>query len=271
MQVTVRTPTAWIWVAAGVAFSPALFELARQTVEFPQKTTPLVAALLLLVSARRESAREVPGRGGAILLLAAAAALELLGVLGGAATLARASVPLALVGIARLLGRPPLRIALISLWLVPIPVSLVALVPMPLDQAAARFVASVAELLGVAASSVGPLVRVGEQSFELSAAMAAVHLAWLLALLGWYAAALRGEELARAAATALASALLVLLLQPLLLVMAALALVWLGPPAAGALLDPVFPLVVALGGMLLAERGRAQARAAILGEDRGVV
>ncbi len=174
MQVTARTATGWIWVAAAVAFSPALVEVARQTVEFPQKTTPLVAALLLVVSAWRETAREMPGRSGAIVLLAVAAALELLGVLGGAATLARASLPLAFVGIARLLGRPPLRIALISLWLVPIPVSLVALVQTPLDQAAARFVAWVARLLGDAATSaVGPLVRVGEQSFELRASDAA--------------------------------------------------------------------------------------------------
>lgn len=271
MQVTARTAVGWIWVAAAIAFSPAFFEVARQTVEFPQKTTPLLAALLLVVSAWRESARERPGRSGAMGLLAVAAALELLGVLGGAATLARASLPLALVGIARLLGRPPLRIALISLWLVPIPVSLVVLVQMPLDEAAARFVAWVAGLLGGAANSVGPLVRVGEQSFELSAATAAVHLAWLLALLGWYSAALRGQELARAALAALKSVLLVLVLQPLLLLLTALTLVWLGPPAAGALLDPVFPLVVALGGVLLAERGRAQARAGILGEDRARV
>lgn len=261
MHARAPLPSAWLWLAAAVAFSPALAEVAAQTVTNPRTSTPVIAGALLFAAAWRSPLREAPHRPTGLALLTLATALELLGILGASSTFARISVPIAVVGVARLLGHPPLAIALLSLWLVPIPVSLLEPLREPMENGAAAFVAAMATLLGSDASAVGPLVRAGGRSFELHAPDAGLHLAHLLTLAGWYGAALRGERLAGAVRLAARAALLTLPLQPVFLTLATLALLAFGPEAARGVLDPGLPALVLLTALPWAERGRLRGKA----------
>jgi hypothetical protein len=253
MQASVRSPSPWLWLAAAVAFSPALADLTLHALSTPRAIAPLLAAVLLVVGTLRTRAPVASNRPAAIALLAFAASLEVFGIVGGIAALARASVAVALVAMAQLVGRPPLSTALLSLWLVPIPVSLLEPVRGPIEHAVAAFVAAVAGLASPGIVAVGPIVRAGGVSFEIDTREAGLHLAHLLALLGWYGAARRGGEPRTAAWSAAKAALLVLPLQPLFLVLAAIALVIGGPGAARALLT-ILPVVVASVGVWRAER-----------------
>lgn len=256
MQARGVTSSPWLWMAAAVAFSPALAEIAAQTVSNPRTTTPIIAGALLLLASARSRTREVPERGLALGLLTVAALLELFGILGGSSTFARVSVPVAVVAVSRLLGHPPLATALLSIWLVPIPVSLLEPLREPFENGAAAFVAAVASLVRPDASAVGPLVRADGRSFELHAPDVGLHLAHLLTLVGWYAAVLRGERISAAARLAGIAALLTLPLQPVFLTAAALALIAFGPAAARAVLDPGLPVLVLLTALPWAERRR---------------
>ncbi len=256
MQARGFASSPWLWIAAGVAFSPALAEIAAQTVSNPRTTTPVIAGALLLVAATRSRSHEAPERAVALGLLAAAAGLELFGILGGSSTFARVSVPVAVVALSRLLGHPPLATALLSLWLVPIPVSLLEPLREPFENGAAMFVAAVASLASPDASAVGPLVRAGGRSFELHAPDAGIHLAHLLTLVGWYAAVLCGEGIGAAARLAGKAALLTVPLQPVFLTAAAFAFVTLGPWAARGVLDPGLPALVLVTALPWAERRR---------------
>jgi hypothetical protein len=247
-------PVLWLWLAAGVAFSPSLAEIARQTVAIPRTITPIAAALMLALCALRDRSDEAPSPRIAVALLVLASAFELLGILGGAATLSRISVPLAILGISRLVGHPGWATALLSIWLVSIPVSLLAPLNTALEHGAARFIASVAGLLAPDASAVGPLVRAGGRMLDVQASDAGLHLAQLLALGGWYGAALRGAPLASVLRASALWALLALALQPLFLSLAALVLVTLGPAAARALLEFALPALVIVTMLALAER-----------------
>lgn len=256
MQSRALAGSPWLWLAAGIAFSPALAEIAGQTVSNPRTTTPIIAGSLLVLASVRCRVRETPGRTVALGLLAAAAVLEILGILGGSSTFARVSVPVAVVGVSRMLGHPPLATALLSLWLVPIPVSLLEPLREPFENGAAAFVAAVGSLVSPDAVAVGPLVRASGRSFELRAPDAGLHLAHLLALVGWYGAVLRGEGLGAAARMAGKTALLTLPLQPIFLAVAALALLAVGPSAARGVLDPGLPALVLVTALPWAERGR---------------
>lgn len=258
MDAYAHPPSPWLWLAAAAAFSPALAELLRQTAASPFNPTPLFAAVLLACGSWRDRSATPPARRTALVLLAAACCLELLGILGGAATLGRASLSLAIVGMARLLGRPPLWVALLSLWLVPIPVSVVEPIRTPLESAAAAIVAGSARLAGAPAVAVGPLVRIGGTTLALQPSDGGLHLAHQLALLGWYAASSRGQALPAAARQGLATALLAAPLQPLFLAAAGLLLSWGGKGAARAVLDVVAPCLLVLATIVWTERAGAR-------------
>lgn len=246
----------WLWLAAAVAFSPSLVDLAGPAIRLPRDRASFVLAAILLLRAALVLRAETPARRQGAVLLLLAVALQLFGIVGDASTLGRMSVGLAIIGVSRFGGRPPLAAALLSLWLVPIPVSVLEPFRAPLENAAAAFVAAVAELLGAPAQAVGPVVRLGAQSLELQVSAAGVQLGHLLSLLGWYAGAMRGETPLRCLrSAALWGACGVALALPCLAAAGA-ALVGSGPGLARMLLDHALPLLLALAGFVLAEARR---------------
>ncbi len=248
-----------VWAALAVAFSPALADLASAAADVPANATIVFAAALSAVAALRDRAAGPARPGAGIALLAAAALLEIVGILGGTAFATRASVPVAIVGGAHLLGRPSLVTALLTAWLVPIPVGLLEIVRVPLEHGAAEVVAASARALSVGAEAVGPIVRTGNGTLETTSRHAGTHLAHLLALVGWFAAAVRHESLARAVRRAGLGALLAFPVQLAALALAGALLHSSGPETALGLLDQIVPGVSLILGVAWAERGRARA------------
>ncbi len=226
--------------------------------------TVVVAAALLIVAAWRERSRDEPHLGSGIAVLALASLLEIVGILGDASTLTRLSVPLAVIGTARVLGRPTLPVALLSLWIVPIPVFLLEPVRAPLEHAAASVVARALQLFSGAGTAVGPLVRAQGEVLELQSPDAGLHLAHLLALLGWYASVILHASVGSAARTGLVAAFLAVPLQPVFLGLAAFAFHVSGASAARGLLDLGLPALVTVGFLAWAEQRRRRALPAAL-------
>lgn len=246
----------WLWIAAAVAFSPSLADLLGHALELPRDRLSFVVATILFLRAAFLLRGETPApRQGAAILLTAVV-LQFFGILGDASTLQRLSVSLALVGVARFSGRPPRAAALLALWMVPIPVSLLEPFRAVLENAAAAWVATVAGLLAPAATAIGPVVRLDDAALELHASDAGIQLAHLLSSLGWYAAALRGERLAGDLRRAALFAVLGLLLAFVSLAVSGVAFVTSGPALARGILDPLVPTGAALAGFVVAERGR---------------
>lgn len=254
MQASTRSSSLWLWLAAAVAFSPALAALALPVLSTPRAITAPVAAALLISSAVRERGRGAAPPRPATLWLALAAALEVFGIFGGVAVATRVSVPMAIAAMALRTGAPTLPAALLSLWLVPIPISLLEPVRAPVEHAVGAYVAAVAALGSPEAIAAGPMVRVRATTLELDVRDAGLHLAHLLALLGWYGASRRGEGIARAAWSAAKTASGALLLQPIFLALAAFALVLGSAGWARALLSPILPGIVVAIGVLRSER-----------------
>jgi hypothetical protein len=141
-------------------------------------------------------------------------------------------------------------VALLSIWLVPIPLFLLEPMRTSLEHAAASVVAAALQLFGGAGIAVGPLVRAHGESLELQSPDAGLHLAQLLALLGWYASVIVRASIGSAARTAAIAAFLAIPLQLVFLGLAAFAFQMIGSTAARRLLDLGLPalLIVAFVG-----------------------
>src|SRR5262245_30971925 len=129
-----------------LALAPVFEEIARHVAMNPWTSYVLgMVPFCVLAFARAE--RTAPRRDG-LLWIAAALALELLGLLAGPAQIGRLGVPLAAIGLARLLGRPALPGALLACWLVPIPNALLRAASPELERFFLDVAARLAGLLG---------------------------------------------------------------------------------------------------------------------------
>jgi hypothetical protein len=120
--------TDWLLgVALAVAFSPGIYDLARQWWTSPWSRYSALFALL--VAARvahggvRRSARGT--RGAGLVAIAVAMVLQLLAVLAVMPALARPALVVAATGFLWLRGLAPLSIAWLAIWIVPVPHQLV--------------------------------------------------------------------------------------------------------------------------------------------------
>lgn len=252
----------WLWLAVGVAFSASIVELSRHALALPyDRISFLLASVLLIrIVLLSQGAPRSPRAG--VLLLAAAAFLQFAAILGDLSTFGRASVALAVIALARLTGRPSLQGALVALWLVPIPISVVEVVREPLENSGAAIIAVLSSAFGAPAEAVGPVVRSGSTILELRVSDTGLYIGYALSLVGWYAAARRDEPLARCAASALRYGLLAVPVALAGLVLASLVLV-VGKSggAVRTLLDHVVPALVVLAALLHVELGlRRRAR-----------
>jgi hypothetical protein len=249
---------AWLWAGLALAFSPALAELVAHWREEPWARYSALAVWLLPRSATALGERAAP-RSDGLALVAVGLVLEVFAAAAGPAKLARPGLVLGVLGLARALGRPPLRAALLVLFLVPVPAALARL-PEPLlrpllqDPAVALARAAGAPLeslpLGIARGEA--LVRVYPQDLG-------VPLAALFAGAAYAAALVRGASAPRALGAAAAAAPLALPAQLAGLFVAGLVLDARGPEAARGWLDDG-PWLIAAGFALFAfeaaRRGR---------------
>lgn len=202
------------WAGLLVAFSPVCLDLAESWWRTGEERLSLIGPVLLAVGvwARAPDPAREPRRDGAV-AVGAGALLELLGVAAGAWSLARAGLPIAVLGMARMKGRPPLAVAALSLFAVPLPGTLVSLASPELPTLFARAAAGAWRVVGGEVAATGQTllapqghVAVYDTGLRLAAAFAGA---------GWLSAVLDRASLLRALPRVAGFALAGLLVQAL--------------------------------------------------------
>ena len=195
-------PGGLAWLGLVVALSPLLFDLARHWLAEPWALPFAVFAPLLVQAIHTDPSIARPRRAG-LLLLALALALEFVTAGGGMPRYGRPAIPLGVLGMALLLGRPSVARALVAIWLAPIPHALQTRLLPGLEAT----LDGLAALLGLPLGVEKHLLAAPAGFLEVSGADSGIVLAGLLAGLGWYAAATAGASVRGAAAAALRWAL----------------------------------------------------------------
>jgi hypothetical protein len=246
---------AWLWTGLALAFSPALAELVSHWREAPWARYSVLALWLLPRSATALGER-APGRSDGLVLIVVGLALEVFAVAAGPAKLARPGLVLGVLGLARALGCPPLRAALLAVFLVPVP-ALLARLPEPLLRpllqepavALARAVGAEGESVPLGIARADQLLRVYDHDLG-------VPLAALFAGAAFAAALVREATSPRALLGAAALSPLALPVQLAGLFVAALLLDARGPEAARRWLDDGPWLLAAVAALLAFEAAR---------------
>lgn len=245
-----RLESALPWLALGFAFSPVLVDLARAVGSERYGGSLLLAAGLAGFAAARETRPARPGGPGGVALVIAGLALEALGLSGGSDSIARLGLPVSILGLALRDGRPAPATALLALWVVPLPTFVHELASPAAESALAGLAARSAAALGLDAVARGPIVEAGAGgSLRLSSGHGGLHLAAVLAELGWYAGARRGRDPARCAVRAALAATLAALGQPLAVLGAVALLATCGPDWASLWLDHGLWIAVTAAGV----------------------
>jgi len=213
--------TALLWTALGLGFAPVLVDLARNLREDPRDACTLLAPLLLAAAWWRRRGERDPSHADGLLLLSLAVGLELAGLAGGAMSLARLGLPLAVLGMARWCGAPPLAVALLALGVVPVPQSVLALTSPQAEAWHAALAAGLLGRLGADVAAVGPTLRGAGAFVHLGAADSGLLLAIVGVELGWFSAVARRRGAGSALRAALLTGLVGLALQPVAVALAA--------------------------------------------------
>jgi hypothetical protein len=261
----VRTETrgrSWLlWIALGLALSPAILDWLRQVATSPWARGAAVFPLLLLWSSYRDETPARPARDG-YLWLALGLGLTLVGVGGGMPRVGRPGIALAVVGLARAIGFPSTPRALLAAFAIPIPSQVLAALAPGLEAAVASLVAGGADLAGVGAhvdaTRVSSLRFVAPRGvLDLFPGDGGLSLAWSFAGIGWFAAVQRGAAIPAALRAASARVLVAFALQASLLVLACMVTLFGGSGFARMLLDHcvIAATLVALGVSLQTLRG----------------
>jgi hypothetical protein len=187
-------------------------------------------------------------------LLALGAIVQLIGIASGSWSLARIGFPVAVIGLALRFGRPPLTTAVLSVWLLPLPQSVLSLLGrLGLDTHIAGLATGLLNALGAQLNLVGSAIRTPEAQLDLLPRDGGWLLMYVLAGLGWYSAARSGLTLRAAATRAARWAVCGIPLQVIavLLAVGALALGW--PKLARGWLDQGAWIATAVVGLALEE------------------
>jgi len=247
-----------VWSAFVIAFSPLLLDLFRHVLAHPWAGYGLLFAVILVTLACREPSRGPSHRDG-YALLAAALVLQAVAVGGGFARWGRLAIPLGVMGLARLLGRPSPRVAALAFWAVPLP-NFIAAAGSPLLErlwleGAVMLLAPFATIVVEGTKATAP-----RGVLALDAVSGGLALAALLSGLGWVSALHAWRGVGSALRTASLWGLAALPLQALC-VLVALALSVAGAPrAAQAWLSWGIFLASAAAGLAIAFRSGSPVR-----------
>jgi len=184
-----------LWLGLLVAFSPVWPDLLELLIEQPWSRVALVFPWLAWMASREDSGRSAPtawGRG----LLVFGLAFELLAIGADVVRVARLGLGVAAVGLCLAGGWTSVRVALLLLWAVPMPASLLN----QLGPMLARLHASVADwTLSTAGLAVDRLgtggLRSGGEELVLGAADGGLQSMVAFAGFGWFWATRRGAPM----------------------------------------------------------------------------
>lgn len=240
----------WLpWLGLSLACSPAIVRWANQLLLDPPHryvllVLPLVA-LLLLHERRVPRALGAPSRSGRLAgwaSLALGFVAQLVGAASASAFVANVGLPLSILGVGLIVGRPRPEILLLTFGLVPIPGFVLVLGSPGVESWLGERLATLLGALGWTVGGGGPLLLDRGRRFELFSVDAGIVTALCAAEYGWYRAARAGRSLAMIIKQAGLSGLAGGLVQPLLLVLCALSLP-LGFPDAGRFLLSFGPAI----------------------------
>lgn len=246
----------WLWLGLALAFSPALVDLAAHWRDEPWARSS-VLALYFVVRGSEGRPADPPRRLPGFAFLATGLLVQMGALAAGPESFARVGLALGLLGLALLLGCPPLRLALLFAALVPIPFALQrALDPLlraPLETAAA----ALASGLGPATEATALGLAQGERFLRIHPPGLGLPLMALLAAGAWACAARLRVPPARALVASAAGAAAGFGIQLAGVAAAALLLASLGELGAKRFLEQAPPLAaaaLAVAGLELARR-----------------
>lgn len=201
-----------LWSALAVALSASWIDLARHGLAEPWARPAAMFLPLFGLAARRSQRRAGAPRIGA-LLVAAGVGLSVLAVGGGLDRLGRLGIPLAIIGMASVLGRPLLATSLLALWMVPPPFPVIVALSPGLERVLAGVAAGVAGANGLPATATPHGIEIAGATLGLHAADGGLPLAVYFAGVGWWGAVRAGGDFRRALGAAARFALFGLLAQ----------------------------------------------------------
>lgn len=176
-----------LWLAAAIALSPVLIELAQSLRAVDGSPSILLAPGLMALHAFRVGWPRGKPRAIGVALVAVGLALEIVGLLADTGSLARLGLPPTVVGIALLAGRPAFAVAALSLWIVPPPTAVFVQASPWLESRVAELASLPFRRFGFPIEATGPLIRAPSGTLELIGSHTGISIAILLAELGWYA------------------------------------------------------------------------------------
>jgi hypothetical protein len=237
-----------------IAFSPVLFELWSHVETHPWARTALIFPLLAWVATRTAPrAERLPSSGLIWSVLGVALVLELVAVSGDAPRIGRIGLVAGWVGLVWGAGWAKLVPALLLVWVIPLPSTLMEILSPGLEQGLGWICSAL--LPGVALGAVGPspaLMGPEEALVVLGSASGGLAMLFGFAGLAWFRAAVQGVTLSTAAIRALGAALLGLPLQAIIVVAAGgLLATGQGEETAQAVLAHAGWILVLLGGLCL--------------------
>lgn len=184
-----------LWIAWAVGMSPVVAIAPTWLAERPESLYVVFAPLLLLwEAARAHRADPGPRRGWGLLVVLTALPTLLLGLETGSPTLGLGGAALAFIGVALFTGLPPLSVAVLALWIVPVPVFVLDRLSPGLETIWMDAVIPIARGLGVELVQTGPVAfGRGETRVEFFPVDDGLLLAHGMALVGYFHARRRGE------------------------------------------------------------------------------
>ncbi len=172
-----------LWGALAFTLSPILFDLGQHLMTKHWALYCLVFPFLILHLVVTVGTPETPQRRWVSMLgfslLGIAAVLTLLSTAEGTLRNGRPAIPISILGLAGVLAFPPLRVAALSFWAIPVPTVLLRVASPWLERALDSSTRVVLDVFGLVLPS--PMSR-----FPVPAYANGIVLAVLLSGLGWY-------------------------------------------------------------------------------------
>lgn len=210
------------WLCLAVGLSPGLLELGRHVVATPWARYTVVVGGLLALAMAGDSSPRVPRRRAGALLLGAAVCTQLLAAAIGPPALGRIAIPLGIIGLACWYGAPALRLAALSVFLVPVPYTLVSAASRGLESGLLQVAVVLVSPLTAGLETQGHVLSGVPSAFWVRPPHGGIPLAALFASAAGIQAVRAGKGLASAGAAVLLGAAVALPVQILALGIAVL-------------------------------------------------
>ena len=192
-----------LWCSLAVAFSPIIQNLAVNIRDDPGMRYILLPILLIGLLLRRDprSHCETRPAAGPGLLIVGLVAL-VVGIAGGSWGIARIGLPVAMLGMTWVTGRPAVGVILLAFVCVPVPVFVEVMTSPRVESMWGEIGAGVLSRLGAELEVSGPLLRYHGERFELLPSDSGIVTAVVLGQVSWYLSLRAGRAFGQAVARA---------------------------------------------------------------------